>query len=110
MEGIGLEKSQQIAYRTLVEYATEESQYADIRLASLQAAEDLYGMNSAEVEAVAEAWKAVGVDEDQTAINEIRNEELRMKNEGVIYDLAGRKVHNPQKGIYIINGKKTFIK
>ena len=110
VEGIGLEKSQQIAYRTLVEYATEESQYADIRLASLQAAEDLYGANSAEVEAVAEAWKAVGVDEDQTAINEIKNEELRMKNGGAVYDLLGRKVQNPAKGIYIINGKKTFIK
>ena len=61
VDGIGIEKSQQIAYRTLTEYATEESQYADIRLASLQAAEDLFGENAAEVVAVDEAWKAVGV-------------------------------------------------
>ena len=27
-----------------------------------------------------------------------------------IYDLQGRKVENPSKGIYIINGKKMFIK
>ena len=27
-----------------------------------------------------------------------------------IYDLFGRRVENPVKGIYIVNGKKTFIK
>ena len=28
----------------------------------------------------------------------------------VIYDLNGRRVHNPSKGIYIINGKKVLVK
>lgn len=28
----------------------------------------------------------------------------------VIYDLQGRRVKNPSTGIYIVNGKKTFIK
>ena len=27
-----------------------------------------------------------------------------------IYDLSGRKVNNPEKGIYIINGKKQVVK
>ena len=27
-----------------------------------------------------------------------------------IYDLQGRRVENPSKGIYIVNGKKTVIK
>lgn len=35
---------------------------------------------------------------------EIRNE----KEE--IYDLTGRKVETPTKGVYIVNGKKVFIK
>ena len=26
------------------------------------------------------------------------------------YDLTGRKVHQPQKGLYIKNGKKTIVK
>ena len=34
----------------------------------------------------------------------IKNEELRMKN---YYDLSGRRVMNPTKGIYIQNGKKV---
>ena len=27
-----------------------------------------------------------------------------------IYDLQGRLVDNPSKGVYIVNGKKVFIK
>ena len=31
-------------------------------------------------------------------------------NSGVIYDLSGRRVENPTKGIYIMNGKKIMVK
>ncbi|MFC2130688.1 M4 family metallopeptidase [Bacteroidota bacterium] len=58
---IGIEKAEQIAYRTLVYYLTPASQYFDARNASLQATEDLYGMCSEEYEQVANAWHAVGV-------------------------------------------------
>lgn len=111
VNGIGIEKSQQIAYRTLTEYATQESQYADIRLASLQAAEDLFGENAAEVMAVDEAWKAVGVGGggDPTAIRNIE-QAVQPSTVPSVYDLAGRKVQNPQKGLYIINGKKVMVK
>jgi hypothetical protein len=108
VEGIGIEKSQQIAYRTLTEYATRESQYADIRLASLQAAEDLYGANSVEVEAVGEAWSAVGVDENQTGIESIQNSKFKIQNEDAIYNLAGQRLNKMQKGINIVNGKKIL--
>ena len=40
------------------------------------------------------------------AISEIKNEKLKNKNEGGVYDLAGRRVTNPQKGqMYIVDGK-----
>ena len=41
------------------------------------------------------------------------SEELRMKNEesaAAWYDLQGRKVAQPTKGLYIVNGKKVVIK
>jgi hypothetical protein len=41
------------------------------------------------------------------------NEELRMKNEESVdawYDMQGRKVAQPAKGLYIVNGKKVVIK
>lgn len=44
--------------------------------------------------------------DDETAINEIENTNLN--GDGVIYDLAGRRVNNAVKGIYIINGKKVI--
>lgn len=47
-------------------------------------------------------------DGDATGIDEVRSqmEEVR---EG-IFDLSGRRVENPTKGIYIVNGKKVIIK
>ena len=30
--------------------------------------------------------------------------------EDVIYDLSGRRVQNPTRGFYIINGKKTLLR
>ena len=110
--GIGIEKSRQIAYRTLTEYATQESQYADIRLASLQAATDLFGADAVEVTTVNEAWKAVGV-VDGGDVTAIRNTRLAtdgsMATDNAVYDLSGRKVQNPQKGLYIKSGKKVFV-
>lgn len=42
-----------------------------------------------------------------TEVEEIECEEHR---ENVIYDLCGRRVINPTSGVYIIGGKKVFIK
>ena len=42
-----------------------------------------------------------------TAIEEVTEQRAESKD---VYDLQGRKVENPTKGIYIINGKKVLIK
>lgn len=46
-------------------------------------------------------------DEDATAIEAL---ERTVGNDGVFYDLQGRRVANPTKGLYIVNGKKVIIK
>ena len=46
-----------------------------------------------------------GEEDCTTGIEEIINQ----KSE-IIYDLQGRRVENPTKGMYIVNGKKTLIK
>lgn len=61
VQGIGVEKAEQIAYRTLSYYLVPTSNYFAARNASLMAAEDLFGMCTNEYTQVAEAWKAVGV-------------------------------------------------
>jgi len=48
-------------------------------------------------------------DDEATGIHEVENEESRMKNDEV-YDLTGRKHSTLHKGLYIVGGKKVFIK
>ena len=49
--------------------------------------------------------------ESRNEKGESRNEKGESRNEKVeIYDLAGRKVANPGKGIYIVNGQRVLIK
>lgn len=46
---------------------------------------------------------------EATGILNIADDELQMTT-GTIYDLSGRAVKNPSRGLYIINGKKVFVK
>lgn len=43
----------------------------------------------------------------ETGIDKVKGEHVTVN---AVYDLTGRKVENPLKGIYIINGKKVLIK
>ncbi len=59
--GIGMNKTQAIAYRTIKNYLSANSTFANTRIASIQASTDLYGACSIETQAVTNAWRAVGV-------------------------------------------------
>ena len=48
------------------------------------------------------------VKKESTGINTL-NVEREMLN-GEVYNLAGQRVHNPRKGLYIVNGKKVMMK
>ena len=48
-------------------------------------------------------------DDEATGIATIENGELKIYT-GKAYDLSGREVKNPTKGLYIIDGKKVFLK
>lgn len=61
VNGIGVDKAAQIAYRTNTVYLSTFSDFADARFYSIQAAIDLFGACSPEVFACADAWYAVGV-------------------------------------------------
>ena len=47
------------------------------------------------------------VETDYTDINGVK-EQIAENN--TVYDLQGRKIENPTNGIYIVNGKKVFVK
>ncbi|KUJ36396.1 M4 family metallopeptidase [Streptomyces sp. NPDC093228] len=59
--GIGRDKLGKIWYRALTVHMTSSTNYSGARTATLSAAKDLYGAGSAEYNAVAAAWTAVGV-------------------------------------------------
>ncbi|MFJ6381962.1 M4 family metallopeptidase [Kitasatospora sp. NPDC092039] len=61
LTGIGRDKAAQIWYKALTVYMTSTTNYAGARTATLKAATDLYGANSAEYNAVAATWAAVNV-------------------------------------------------
>ncbi len=61
VDSLGIDKASQIAYRALSVYLTSTSNYNDTRLATIQAATDLYGACSNEMIQTANAWYAVGV-------------------------------------------------
>ena len=65
-------------------------------------------------EAKANGWISMSLaydgDDETTGIKEIVSEEENTIDDDVIYNLSGVRVTNPQKGIYIKNGKKYIIK
>jgi Zn-dependent metalloprotease len=61
VSGIGIDKSGRIVYRTLTQYLNADSDYKAAREGSINAAEDLFGVESNEVGQVIKAWCAVGL-------------------------------------------------
>lgn len=47
-------------------------------------------------------------DEGTTGVNEVRGQKEDVKD--IYYDLSGRRIAQPTKGLYIVNGKKVIIK
>ena len=60
-------------------------------------------------EAQAKSFVLEFEDGGTTGIETLENSK-RSTDDGVYYDLQGRRVENPTRGIYIVNGKKVVIK
>ncbi|KUJ64522.1 peptidase [Streptomyces albus subsp. albus] len=61
VEGIGRDKAEKIWYKALTTYMTTNTDYHAAREATLKAATDLYGADSAEYKGVDAAWAGVNV-------------------------------------------------
>jgi len=61
LAGIGRTKAEKIWFRALTVYFTSGTDYAAARVATINAANDLYGSGSTESNAVAATWSAVSV-------------------------------------------------
>ncbi|WNG62985.1 peptidase M4 [Archangium gephyra] len=70
---IGPEKAGRIFYKANTDLFTASTTFEQAKTYTLQAAEALYGAGSAEVSAVNEAWKAVGVPPPPPVVNPLSN-------------------------------------
>ena len=72
--GIGINDALDITYRNETVYLTSSSDYNEVMLGSIQAAIDLFGTSSQQVQSVKDAWCAVGVGSClTTTLNELQN-------------------------------------
>lgn len=63
-DAIGRDDTARIWYRALTTYLDLYSQFSDARMCTIQAAEDIFGSDSAQAAVVQRAWDMVGVFED----------------------------------------------
>ncbi len=62
ISGIGLDKAIKIFYNAFTGYLPETANFHKARLETIRAAQDLYGVNSNEVQQLKRAWDSVGVE------------------------------------------------
>ncbi len=65
VKGIGIDKAADVVYRMLTTYLEPTSDYLFAKFAGIQSAEDIFGVGSFEAKQVAEAFKAIGVEESK---------------------------------------------
>lgn len=72
----------------------------------------LAGKGYLEVDGVGEGRAMLEIDIDgiSTGISMVNGEGLKVNGSETYYDLQGRRVLNPTKGLYIVNGKKVIVK
>jgi vibriolysin len=70
---IGVEKAGRIFYKANTDLFTASTTFEQAKTYTVQAAEALYGVGSAEAAAVNEAWKAVGVPPPPPVVNPLTN-------------------------------------
>ncbi|NUM32241.1 MAG: M4 family metallopeptidase [Bacteroidetes bacterium] len=61
VDSIGFVNAAKVAYRNNTYYLTTNSKFNDARFYAIKAAEDIFGQCTREIEAVTNAWQAVGV-------------------------------------------------
>jgi hypothetical protein len=66
--------------------------------------------NSSLAPAAAGARMSMVFDGETTGINAVQGEGLKVNGSETVYNLNGQRVAAPQKGLFIMNGKKVIVK
>ncbi len=100
---VGITSATAIAADTY--YGLSVNKFVKVKAGTVKAGKAL--LPASEIPTTARELKFVFEDET-TAIRGIENGQLRMENS--FFDLQGRKIAKPTKGLYIKNGKKVVLK
>jgi len=84
----------------------DKAQFKKVTSGSIAAGKAFLKINSG-ASSLAPVMDVVFADDNTTGINTVQGSGFRVNG---YYDLQGRKVANPTKGLYIVNGKKVIIK
>ena len=97
-----------------IDYSTQDSYVIGLK----DGVSSLYKVNSTvslkpfrayfTIPGVSSARIAIGFDDETTGIKNLTP--ALSEGEGAVYDLQGRRVAQPTKGLYIVNGKKVMVK
>lgn len=119
VNGIGIANAAKIVYRAETEYLSATSNFADMRACTLKAAEDLFPNNPSYGNSVADAWYAVGVEENPPYVQINKNiDDFPIVDDSTHADkwfaLEGKILHislptkNNVVAIYNIKGQKVL--
>ena len=119
VNGIGIAKEEKIVYRAETEYLSATSNFADMRACTLKAAEDLFPNNPSYGNSVADAWYAVGVEENPPYVQINKNiDDFPIVDDSTHADkwfaLEGKILHislptnNNVVAIYNLKGQKVL--
>ena len=106
---IGKDKAERIYYRALDQYLTRTAQFIDARIATIQAAEDLYGAGGSEAVTVANSFTTVGIGSgaptnNQTDVQTNPGADFVVMSDAndsqhYLFDGAANVIHNPMTGL-----------
>lgn len=95
-----------LAFQILTTHDFSELDYPALSKLWIETASEKYGESSSQVRSVIEAWQAVGLAEDVSAIDAVTaNKSI---SNSALYNTLGQRISAPTKGIYIKNGKKIY--
>ena len=91
-------------------YFLKQDQFYKATSGTLQSGKAYFKIATSEVPANGAPALGFDLGDGTTSIDATLIDNGGMINDNVIYDLSGRRVANPTKGLYIMNGKKFVVK
>lgn len=114
INGLGIDYAAAIVYQAQTNYLTSSSNYGDTREATIQAAEDLFGVSSIQSYTACQAWFAVGVGNNNCSLDiEITGNQNICGTSSSTYSLnytpSSSTIWSVSSNLQILNSNNTSV-